>query len=189
MLADQTKRLCCAAARAGCLWMAVAASAGCHVRAADAATTGDCENGAALTAQPAAATLATSGAPVPIGVPTTRLAFAVTATTSAARMESYYASNVRPALTKDRRVLAVDAFTDGSSKPTYYVQTVLQTNDPPSESLAIDILTSGTGDQSAAQAIAAQLERYFDAGSARILTARNDLSVRRGALGAVGGQP
>ena len=188
MLADQTKRLCCAAARAGCLWMAVAAIAGCDVRAANAATTGACESGAALTARPVAATLATSGAPIPIGVPTTRLAFAVTAT-SAAKMESYYASNVRPALTKDRRVLAVDAFTDGSSTPTYYVQTVLQTNDPPSESLAIDILTSGTGDQVAAQAMAAQLEKYFDAGSARILTVRNDLSVRRGALGAVGGQP
>jgi hypothetical protein len=188
MPADQTKRLCCAAARAGCLWMAIAAIAGCDVRAANAATTGACENGAALTAQPAAAALATSATPIPIGVPTTRLAFAVTST-SGAKMESYYASNVRPALTKDRRVRAVDAFSDGKSNPTYYVQTVLQTNDPPSESLAIDILTSGTGDQSAAQAIAAQLERFFDAGSARLLTVRSDLSVRRGGLGAVGGQP
>jgi len=187
MPADQTKRLCWAAARAGCLCAALAAIAGCDVRAANAATKVTCENAAALNARPAAATLATSAAPIPIGVPTTRLAFAVTAST--AKVESYYAANVRPALTKDRRVLAVDAFSDGKTTPTYYVQTVLQTNDPPSESLAIDILTSGTGDQTTAQAIAAQLEKYFDAGSARILTARSDLSIRRGSLGAVGGQP
>jgi hypothetical protein len=188
MSADQTKRLCCAAARAGCLWVALAAIAGCDVRAANAATTGACDNGAALTARPAAAALATSATPIPIGVPTTRLAFAVTAT-SAAKMEAYYASSVRPALTKDPRVLAVDAFSDGHTAPTYYVQALLKTNDPPSESLAIDILTSGTGDQTTAQAIAAQFERYFDAGSARFLTVRSDLSVKRGSIGAVGGQP
>jgi hypothetical protein len=187
MPADQTKRLCNAAARAGCLWAVLAATAGCDVRAANAATTGACENSPALTARSAAPTLATSAASIPIGVPTTRLAFAVTAST--AKVESYYASSVRPALTKDRRVVAVDAFSDGKSTPTYYVQTVLQTNDPPSESLAIDILTTGTGDQTTAQTIAAQLEKYFDAGSARILTVRSDLSVKRGALGAVGGQP
>jgi hypothetical protein len=188
MPADQTTRWCCAAARAGCLWAALAALAGCAVRPADAATTGACANRAALTTKTGAAPLATT-APIPVGVPTTRLAFAATATTSAANVESYYTANVLSALAKDGRVLAVDAFSDGSDKPTYYVQAVLKTSDPPSESLAVDILTSATHDQSAAQAIVSSLEKLFDAGSARLLTARSDLSIKRGTLGTVGGQP
>lgn len=118
----------------------------------------------------------TAAAPAFSARPSQRLLFTARAKVPAATAEAFIRSTVFPLLARESRVGDISTYVD--AKGTYFVELELRTTSRPQLSLALDVFSvDRTKDE--AEALLAELARYFDVTASQLLVKRSDLSIAR----------
>jgi hypothetical protein len=146
-----------------------------------------CDVTSAATRAHEAAASATSPTQTFIARPRQHLLFTARPSASAAEVEAYYKTNIRPAVVRDRRIGEVAVSVDRNGQ--YVVELELRTATAGDLSLALDVLSIGKT-AAEGQQLLDGFAKYFDVSNAQQLTPRADLSISRSLLGTIeGGTP